>query len=474
MRKRHAMHRVWTYVVAMTGLLFPAMADADTIDDYIRAEMARRDIPGLALAVMRHGRIDRVQGYGVANLEHQVPVHPDTLFKSGAVGMQFTAVLAMLLVEEGKLDLDASIARYLPDAPAAWRPVTIRQLLNHTSGLPATPAGEFRTDYSDDELLAILYRQDIGFAAGTRWRFSYVDYVVLGFIIRKVTGEYFGDLLVRRIFRPLGMNSARPIDESAVIANRADGYERRAGVLRNAEWVSPTANSTADGTLYLSVLDYAAWDAALVARRLLKPESWAQIIRPARVASGATYPYGFGWYLGLSAGEAVSSHGGSWQGFRSTIVRHARDAVTVVALANSDDADTDAIARHVAGLIDARFALPAAAPIADARPERTRQLGRILDAIARNQPPYADFTGIAKLDVTEMTAQYAAMLAPLGQLELVAPFDRRTLADDDVTTYRARYANGMVEVRVSVAPDGRIGDLVITPVAAWDAPLISP
>ncbi len=122
--------KAFTLLLSLTGLA--GMARADAIDDYVRAEMTRQKIPGVALAVMRKGHIERVAGYGIANLEHQVPVHPDTLFKSGAVGMQFSAVLAMLLVEDGKLKLDESITHYLPQAPRSWSAVTIRQLLIHT------------------------------------------------------------------------------------------------------------------------------------------------------------------------------------------------------------------------------------------------------------------------------------------------------------------------------------------------------
>src|SRR5688572_19363970 len=138
---------VFLYAGVATG------ARADAIDDYVNAEIARYNVPGLALAIMRHGQLVRAQGYGFANLEHRVPVHPDTLFKSGAVGKQFTAVAVMFLVEDGKLRLDESVRKYLPDAPPTWAPITVRQLLNHTSGLPPYPDGEFRRDYTDDELL---------------------------------------------------------------------------------------------------------------------------------------------------------------------------------------------------------------------------------------------------------------------------------------------------------------------------------
>ncbi|MDO7835548.1 serine hydrolase domain-containing protein [Sphingobium sp. HBC34] len=447
-------------------------AMADPIDDYIGAEMARQHIPGLSLAVMRHGQVVRTQGYGFANLEHHIPVHPDTLFKTGAVGMQFTAMATMLLVEDGKIALDDPVTRYLPKAPPSWKRVTIRQLLNHTSGLPATPNGEFRTDYSDDELLDIIFRQDINFAAGTRWRFSYTNYIVLGFVIRKVSGEYYGDLLTRRLFRPLGMNSARPIDELAVVPNRAAGYEMRDGMARNAEWVSPTANSTADGSLYLSALDYAAWDAGVAAGRIVQPRSWAAIANPAGIASGKTYPYGFGWFQEAAAGQTIWRHGGSWQGFRTFIIRYMPAGLTVVVLANSDKSDPGLIARHIAGMVEPVLKQAPALPIQDAAPGMTDRAGSLLDAIARGQAAHGDFTDMAKLDFTEMQAEYQAIVQPLGTRRAIALFGRMPRGDDDVHVYRARYDTGMLEMRLSYAPNGRIGGIEIMPIDRWDTPLV--
>ncbi len=320
----------------------------------------------------------------------------------------------------------------------------------------------------------ILYKQDINFAAGTRWRFSYVDYVVLGFIIRKVTGDYYGDLLTKRMFQPLGMTSAQPINELKLVPNRGAGYELRDGSLQNAEWVSPTANSTADGTLYLSALDYAAWDAGLAARKILKPESWAEIAKPATIASGKTYPYGFGWYQEAGAGQTIWRHGGSWQGFRSSIVRYLGDGLTVVALANSDNADAAAIARHVAGLADPRLALPPAAPIADTAPHVTERARRLLSAVVTGKADYADFAYVSKLDFTEMLAEYRGMIEPLGTLREVALFNRGQWGDDNGYVYRARYDRGSVEMRLSIAADGRIGGLEIAPITAWDTPLTLP
>jgi CubicO group peptidase (beta-lactamase class C family) len=450
---------------------FAATLRADAIDDYIDAEIARQNVPGLALAVMRHGQLVRAQGYGFANVEHHAPVHPDTLFKSGALGKQFTAVAVMMLVEDGKLRLDESVRKYLPEAPRTWAPITVRNLLNHTSGLPPYPDGEFRRDYTDAELLGIIYKQPLNFPAGSRWGYSYTAYVTLGMLMNRVAGEFYADLLAKRIFAPLGMQTARLIDELAVVPNRAAGYELRDGELRNAEWVSPTANSTADGSLYLSVLDYARWDAGLLSRKFLEPASWAEIARPAQLASGRSYPYGFGWFLERSAGQEVWRHSGSWQGFRTFAIRYLGDELTLVALANGDSGDPARIVRHVAGMIDAKLAQPQGAPIADREPQVTSQLKGLLQRIADGKADYNEFAFVSKQDFEVSMSANQKTLKPMGSLREIALFARNELGDDRVYRYRARYDSGLLEVNLSYAPNGKIAALDFIPADDWNAPI---
>ncbi len=445
---------------------------ADAIDDYINAEMARQQVPGLALAVLRHGRLERVDGYGFANLEHHVPVHPETVFKSGALGKQFTAVAVMLLVEEGKVELDESIRTYLPEAPQSWASITVRQLLNHTSGLPSFPSGEFRVDYTDEELLGIIYGQPLSYPPGSRWGYSYTGYVVLGMLITRVSGEFYADLLDRRVFTPLGMQTARLIDERAIVPNRAAGYEPRDGELRHPDWVSPTANSTADGSLYLSVLDYARWEAGLIDRELLMDKSWAEIRRPAPLASGSTYPYGFGWFLGKHAGQNVWHHAGEWQGFKTAVVRYLGDELTVVALANGHGGKPAQIVRHVAGMLDPELALPPGAPLDETAPRVTAQLERLLRQIAAGEAEYGDFVFVARPDFEYLMEMHREMLAPLGPLQEVALFARKQLGDEPVYHYRVRYEGGLMEVNLVYASSGKIADLTFMPVYDWNAPVL--
>jgi CubicO group peptidase (beta-lactamase class C family) len=443
-------------VLACAG--FVGAVRADAIDDYINAEMGRQHVPGLALAILRQGQLVRAHGYGFANLEHQVPVHPDTVFEIGSSGMQFTAVAVMFLVEDGKIRLDESVRKYLPEAPASWAPITVRNLLNHTSGLPSTPDGEFRRDYTDEELLGIIYKQPLNFPPGAHWNFSYTDYVTLGFLIKRVSGEFYGDLLARRIFRPLGMRTARLIDNLAIVPNRAAGYQLDDGVLRNQDWVSPTANTTADGSLMLSVLDYARWDASLLGRKLLEPQSWAEIERPAALNSGKSYPYGFGWYMEHTAGQEVWRHSGAWLGFQSCVIHYRADELTLVALANSDSADPETIVRHVAGMLEPRLARPPDVPIDDHAQQLTGRLESLLQRIAAGRVDFRDFAFVSHTELAERMTDARTTLQSLGALQELALLDHRELGDDQVYLYRARYERGVLEVHLGYAPDGRIAD----------------
>jgi len=453
--------------------VFAGSVRADAIDDYIHTEMARQHVPGLALAIMRRGQLVRVESYGFANLELQAPVHAETLFQTGAIGKQFTAAAIMLLVEDGKLRLDESVRTYLPDAPRGWAAITLRQLLNHTSGLPTNPNGDIRREYTDDEMLRGLYKRELIFEPGSRWNYSNSGYVVLGILINRITGEPYADFLARRLFAPLGMQTARQVDDRAIVPNRAAGYQLRNGALRNQEWVSYTANSTADGSLYLSALDYARWEAGVFGREVLKPESWAEIARPARLASGGTYAYGFGWFIERSARQEIWRHSGGWQGFQSFIIRYLGDEPTIVVLANSDSSRPVTVARHIAGILDPKLAQPPGVPIEDRNPEITERLNSLLQQIAAGKTRYEDFAFISKPDLAEMMSGYQKTLKSLGSPQEIALFARDEFGGDQAYRYRVRYDKGLLEVNLSYAAGGKIAGLTFIPAEDWNAPVQS-
>jgi CubicO group peptidase (beta-lactamase class C family) len=335
----------------------PNPAQTDAVDTYIRAEMEKQRIPGAALLVSRGGKIVRAQGYGLANVELQVAVKPETIFQSGSMGKQFTATAIMMLVEEGKIGLDDPLTKYFPEAPAAWKQVTIRELLSHTAGFTDYPKSfDMRRDYTEAQMLKIVQAIPLAYAPGTSWSYSNLGYLTLGILIHKVTGEFYGDFLQQRIFRPLGMNTTRIISEADIVPNRAAGYRLVKGALKNQEWVSPTVNTTADGSLYFSIMDLAKWDAALYGEGLLKQSSLEKMWTIAKLKNGKPNSghYGFGWFIENKKGDNVVEHEGQWQGFETMISRYRDDKLTVVVLTNLDSAAPGAIADRVAEIYLAR------------------------------------------------------------------------------------------------------------------------
>ena len=338
-------------LVFLIGPLARAQGSDESIsrkaDAYIAAEMQREKMPGLALGVMRDGKLIKAQGYGLSNVELNVAVKPESIFQTGSVGKQFTATAILMLMEENKLAIDDKIAKYFPEAPAAWKEITIRQMLTHTSGIPDYGSDEnaksgkivdLRTDYTEDELVRRFIVLPLDFPPGSKWSYSNSAYVILGVLIHRITGEFYGDFLEQRIFRLLHMDATHIISEENIVANRSAGYRLVDGVLKNQEWVAPKLNTTADGALYTNVLDMAKWDAALTGQTLLKKSSYEQMYTPVRLNDGKTYPYGFGWGLAENNGHAVIEHSGSWQGFTTDISRYPGDHLSVVVLTNLDSA----------------------------------------------------------------------------------------------------------------------------------------
>src|SRR6202167_3907507 len=314
--------RFWYWaIVALTvvrsGCQALAIAQADVVDNYVRAEMTKQRIPGLAMLVSRGGQVIRAQGYGLANVELQVPVKPGTIFQSGSVGKQFT----------------------------------IRELLSHTAGFTDYPKGfDMRRDYTEAEQLKIVESIPLAFAPGTSWSYSNLGFLTIGILIHKVTGEFYGDFLREHIFLPLDMQTTRIISEADIVPNRSAGYRLVKGELKNQEWVSPTVNTTADGSLYFSIMDLAKWDAALYTEKLLKRSSLEEMWTVAKLNNGQPNSghYGFGWFVVTKNGHRVVEHEGAWQGFETQISRYVDDKLTVVVLTNLDDAKPEVLADRVA------------------------------------------------------------------------------------------------------------------------------
>ena len=464
----HRPSRSFTLVaVLLVGLLssLPSAAHeplSERIDAFVRAEQKRQNVPGLAVGVVSHGKVVLAKGYGFANLEHQVPVTTDTLFQSASLGKQFTAMAVMLQVEAGRMSLSDSITKYFPDAPATWAPITIRHLLTHTSGLRDLQGLlDERKDYTDEELARFLYALPLDFPAGLRWNYSNSGYVLLGLLVNRVAGTFYGNVLGEHVFKPAHMKTARGISEADIIPNRAAGYRLVRGEVKNQRWVSPSLNSTADGSLYFSLKDMLAWDAAVDARTLVTKESWREILTPVKLNSGASQPYGFGWFLEERNGKPLHQHTGSWQGFKTAYFRFLGDSLSVIVLANLNNADPEAFANGIAAVVDPALAVPPLAPIPDLEPEATARFTTLLEQARAGTLDPAGFAYVPWYFFSHLAPNYQRLLQGLGPAGPLVLAKREVVGDDRVYTYLVRFGHDTWRYSVSLIPDGRVSAFIL-------------
>ena len=452
-----------------------------SIDTFVTSEMQTEHIPGLAVGIYSRGTILLAKGYGLANVELSVPVKPETLFQSGSVGKQFVSAAIMMLVEENKLSLDDSIVKYFPDAPDTWKPILLKNLLSHTSGLAEYESGDrikpdgpfyLRMDYTEDELVKKVEALPIENPPGDKWNYRNTNYLLLGILIHRVTGTPYADFLTQRIFKPLGMSSTRLISDADIIPNRAAGYEMSGTELKNQSWVSPTFNSTADGTLYFNVLDLAKWDEALYTTRLLKQTSLDRIWTVYPLNDGKPNPvgYGFAWSINEQNGHKRISHGGAWQGFTCDISRYPDDSITVVVLTNLDNGHSRPpyFTHVIAGLADAPLSLPKLTATEDTQPAIATSLRHILDLIvAGNDSSIRDMStpGMARYvtpDGLKNVQGTILSLWPGGNLTLA----HREAVPDKATVrsiFRLKKDSHSTLIFFTLTPDGKIDSLGFQP-----------
>lgn len=329
----------------LLGLAAASGARADAVDDYIRGRMAEDHLPGVALAIVRDGKIVKAAGYGVANLETGTPVAPDTVFRIASMSKQFCAAAVLLLEKENKLRLDDSVRTYLPDAPASWQPVTLRHLLTHTSGIANVteqPDFHFDREYDEKRLLTFLAAKPLVSAPGEKFHYSNSNYAILGWVVHRVSGEPLAKFVQERIFAPLGMAASGYPRWPDLVPHRANGYRWDRDHYRNA-WPNRPTGMDGSGAIMTDVLDLAKWDAALNADLPLGGDLKRQMWTSMTLNDGKKTGYGFGWYV--KPGE--EHHTGETSGFTSAILRDTRDRLTVVLLRNAQAPGALPMAREV-------------------------------------------------------------------------------------------------------------------------------
>jgi CubicO group peptidase (beta-lactamase class C family) len=355
-------------------------SSVDSQAESIFSSITQENAPGLAVLVRKDGRTLIEKGYGVRDLRTNAKIDQHTNFRLASFTKQFTAMAVMMLVHDGKLRYDQTLTEIFPDFPPYGKNITIRNLLNHTGGLPdyedlmdavekvKGPLWSPEHQIQDAEVLKLLEKETKGkFLPGVSWSYSNSGYVVLGLVVAKASGQSYGDFLHARIFAPLHMDHTIVYQKGKNrVTNRAFGHSKEDGTLKETDQ-SSTSATLGDGGIYSNLDDLAKWDDALRNHTLLSAEAMAPALVPAKLANGSptlwpTAPnddnlhpgkpvsYGFGWFLDPYWGIPRMWHTGSTMGFRTVIERFTKDNLTIIILCNRTDLNPEALALKTADL----------------------------------------------------------------------------------------------------------------------------
>ena len=331
-------------VVGLTACQ-PAQDDktATRIDEIVRFRVEHDDFSGSVL-VAKGDQIVFNKSYGLANIEWNIPNTTTTKFRLGSVTKQFTAAAILLLEEDGKLKLDASVKTYWPEAPRTWDNVTVFNLLTHTSGMP--PPGE-QWRYAEgpaEETIGLFRDKPLDFKPGSQYAYSNSGYVVLGYLIERLSGKSYADFLQERIFTPLEMKDTGVESNGPIITNRAAGYAKGERGILNAEyWSMPS--SIGSGVVYSTTEDLLRWTRGLFGGKLLSAASLEKMTTPFKEN------YGLGVEISKDKGMKVIHHGGNIQGFNCTLAYIPDEKMTVVALSNIEGESGSGIVRRLIGFL---------------------------------------------------------------------------------------------------------------------------
>ncbi len=322
--------------------------------DQLLNERYQSGQPGVAALVAKDGQVIYRKAFGMANLELDVPMTPDMVFRIGSVTKQFTAVAILQLLEQGKLSLDDEITRFIPDYPTQGHKITIHHLLNHTSGIKSyTSMSEFsmvlRKDQAPSQIIDIFKDQPMDFAPGEQFLYNNSGYILLGYIIEKISGQTYQEYVEEYLFKPAGMIHSLYANDKGVLKNRAYGYQPSPSGYANSEFLSMSLPYAA-GSLMSTVDDLFKWNQALQSGKLLKKETLELAFTPGKLNDGTQMTYGYGWEMGNLQGSPIISHGGGIHGFLSFASWLPEENIVVVLLQNFTGSAPEDLAYRMAAL----------------------------------------------------------------------------------------------------------------------------
>lgn len=431
-----------TLSCALLSLLFVTLPlRADAVDDYINSEMHRQHIQGLSLAVIKDGKVEKLAGYGQANVELKVPVTPQTIFQIQSITKTFTSTAILMLIEEGKIALDDPVSKHLDGTPDSWKNIKIHHLLSHTSGIKDfinEPTASLREDITEEEVFKATTPRPLNFQPGEKYAYSNTNYHLLAMIIRKLTGKSYGEFLKERIFNPLNMTDTRIMSWSDIIPNRASGYQWRGGKLHNGDYVAGSILAYGGGGILSSAADMAKWATALDDEKLLKKSTIEKAWAATKLNNGTMSGYGLGWGVGQTNGHRFLAHSGAHMtGFTSALIKYRDDALSIVILTNAGGANPTQLAQHVAGLYNPALMPAPAKAIEDKNPKVTQSLRQIIIEIKEGKLTAAPFTSGMWNVISPQLTSLKDQAARDGDLKTIELLSHNESAGDN--TYRYRF-----------------------------------
>jgi len=442
-------------------LLVASLVHADKVDDLVHGEMKRQHIPGLTLGIVRDGKLVDKRAYGVADLELNVPMKADDIFEIGSITKQFTGMAVLMLMEEGKVGLEDSISKYIPEAKENWKDIKIRHLLYQTSGLPdyvLIPGVGLVDTFDRKKFFEAITQVPLDYQPGLAWAYSNTNYALLGFVIEKAAGMPYSRFMSERIFKPLGMTNTRMYEPTEIVPNRAHGYLENEGRLLVFHG---GASIQSDGAILSNVEDMAKWDAALAQGKLLKPESYKLMWSPATLNSGRGRPYGVGWNLTQHGATPYVGHAGNSVGYSAGFARFLDPKLTVIVMGNVYAFSGELFARQIAEILEPKLkAVPPKEAGSDPDPTRTQRVLAILAALAAGK---TDDT-VLEPDVTAplKTSRAAAFpgYRPFAKIDHIGFVSEESQGQDRWLTYRVQTPQRWFTVRVLYSPAGKAAQVM--------------
>ncbi|MCW5960729.1 MAG: beta-lactamase family protein [Pyrinomonadaceae bacterium] len=444
--------------------LFAVSINADQVDEIVRAQLAERHIPGAAVAVIKNGKVIKMKGYGLASVEFNVPATPETVFEIGSVSKQITAAAVMLLVEDGKINLDEKISTYLPNTPEAWKDVTVRHLLTHTSGVKSyTSLGGFELSkrYKVGDFIKELSPQPLEFEPGSTYKYSNSGYSLLGYIIESASGKSYWEFLRERIFGPLKMTNTADRDPQFIIKNRATGYEWENGKLVGRDYNLTDLFSA--GAIVSTVADLAKWDIALRDETLLKTSSKNESWKPFILTNGKENSYGFGWNVGEFRGQRLVSHGGQTAGFAANLSRYRDADLDVIVLTNlGTQGAGSAIARAIAKNYIPSISLKALKTQTQTDENISKLVKTALGDVLQNKlNPELLAENLIKTLSTERAKAENSRISSFGKIKKLDFVGDETSNGKRIYRYKAETSKRLFLWRISVNDEGKISEMVL-------------